>query len=393
MHRARITLTLVTLALALVPVANASDPPAPPPPPEIGAPPAPAAPPPLEQAPPAMTGGQTDAPDMVIAESVLTDAPGTARPGTTCTTKPGARVCSTRNAAGTLVRRCVTRGTTRTCEHHRGGRAVRRCVRRGGRERCALLRHAAAAPAWQGFMSAPVAAVGRLTYTTGRGSASSCSATVVARNVLITAGHCVYTLAGGASTNFRFVPGHSVNVNGYAYPVEPYGAWYGGTAYAAPGWTAAQNAGRWDEAVDYAYIVLGPDAAGRQIGNVVGWFGVLANVNAANHWVLGYPSTGSFAEARYGGGYGQYACNTANQAWRTSAGGWAFSVPCAANQGVSGGSFLTQWNGAWYVNSVVSTCSGPVVNGRPCQLIADSVQGAWFDQRVLDLFAALPGRV
>ena len=127
----------------------------------------------------------------------------------------------------------------------------------------------------------PARAVGTLTYVHD-GVAGSCTAFLIDRNTVVTAGHCVHAGGGDVpsawSTDLVFTPGQ----NG---ATAPYGA-CAGTAALAPGPWRTDG----DETSDFGVVQLDCN-----IGRRVGWFGLAltgsgnALVNQVTH-VRTYPS-------------------------------------------------------------------------------------------------------
>jgi hypothetical protein len=129
----------------------------------------------------------------------------------------------------------------------------------------------------------PWKAVGKLFFRTDSGGNSVCSAAVVQRRVVATAGHCVYNPATKKFyTNFLFVPGHD---NG-ASPCGGYN------------WEYVATTGSWSSSgslpsqADFAVIVpVNKSCKGQnRIGLSVGWLGWRTNALRNNHVsILGYP--------------------------------------------------------------------------------------------------------
>jgi V8-like Glu-specific endopeptidase len=121
----------------------------------------------------------------------------------------------------------------------------------------------------------PYRTCGKLFFTQGGGGFAG-SAAMISPNILLTAGHCVYS--GGWSTNIAFYPSYGKRAsNDHAYKFN--------YSYAAA-WTAwTQNGNR---AFDYGMIWF--DSAP---GNTIGWLGTLWNASTAGrNWdAVGYPAT------------------------------------------------------------------------------------------------------
>lgn len=218
--------------------------------------------------------------------------------------------------------------------------------------------------------------VGRLYFTTPAGVPMLCSASVVSRDVILTAGHCAYTNSGvrGYNTNFRFVPSQQGTSH-------PYGDWVGGRPLA---WQAWANG---DFSQDYAFIKFGTGGlSGRLVGDVVGASSVLLNPPFnSNLYELGYPATGIFASS--GGNYLWY-CYSPYGGYRQTGSGYTVGIGCKANGGTSGGPWFHAYNGSWnYIASVSSTCENAVifcndkVNGY-----ATSLWGPYFNNATGNLY-------
>lgn len=111
----------------------------------------------------------------------------------------------------------------------------------------------------------------------------SCTATVVGPNVLVTAAHCVWDATSRHFDKwFVFAP----KQYGTKFPE---GSWHGRTAYIYSSYESTQSA-----SVDYAFLTISP-VKSRQIGNVLGWAGMLANSNVRQIFSEGYPASGRFA--------------------------------------------------------------------------------------------------
>jgi hypothetical protein len=165
-------------------------------------------------------------------------------------------------------------------------------LRAAGAEERAFERSAPSAPLFTSSRIVPESAdtaypystVGRLTFTIPGQGTASCSAAVINRRLVLTAGHCVHrgsedTL--GFYTNFMFTPAYH---NGQA----PFGAWTA-TAYAVTGaWAAGK--GIYPNPGDFGILEIA-DQQGKRIGDVTGRLNVLPNHLFPNIVTsLGYPS-------------------------------------------------------------------------------------------------------
>jgi V8-like Glu-specific endopeptidase len=132
----------------------------------------------------------------------------------------------------------------------------------------------------------PYRAVGKLFFT-ANGEPFTCSAAVIQRRVVATAGHCVHSGSpNGFYDNFLFVPA-------YRDGVAPFGAWSWSNLIVAPAW--ATGGGLVPNAADYAMIGfrdqrLEPGAPLSRLGDVTGWLGWQTGSLFPNHTSkIGYP--------------------------------------------------------------------------------------------------------
>jgi V8-like Glu-specific endopeptidase len=194
--------------------------------------------------------------------------------------------------------------------------------------------------------------VGQITFDKPNGLQGSCTGTLVAVNIVITAAHCVYdTEFGVFNSNFTFAP-NQWGTN------QPYGAW---SAPIATVRTEYQQTGA--GIFDFAFLKLTPDAGGRDLGTVLGgWMGVTTNYQGEWFWSIGYPGGGWFAQYS---GY-PYFCYSKLGAYSTHAHAgtnwYELGIGCFMTGGASGGPWLVDLdrNNAWnYVASVNSHCWPP----------------------------------
>ena len=117
----------------------------------------------------------------------------------------------------------------------------------------------------------PYSTCGKLFFTQAGGNYSG-SASVVAPNILLTAGHCVHN-NGSWSTNVAFYPSYPLTGVQFSYSYEA-------------AWTAWVNNGT--VAYDYGMIWIDNDPVHK-----VGWLGMLWNASTAGRiWdAVGYPAT------------------------------------------------------------------------------------------------------
>jgi glutamyl endopeptidase len=147
--------------------------------------------------------------------------------------------------------------------------------------------------------SYPFSTTGVFHFTDAAGSAKYCSASLISRSIIITAGHCVHQ--GGDKANRARSSGWIRS--GYFVPAEQNGTWPFGYAWATKitttvGW---YNEGAIGKGYDVAMVTLGKRAGTSvEIGNYTGWLGLCYSFCLQNYWELtqlGYPSN------YYGGSY------------------------------------------------------------------------------------------
>lgn len=135
-------------------------------------------------------------------------------------------------------------------------------------------------------VSYPYTTVGKLFFTTPAGN-KTCSASVVAKRLVLTAGHCVHSGNGSSSgyySNWSFVPAYS---NGTA----PFLTWKPNGITISHEWYT--GGGTVPNAGDWALIVMADQTVGgttQSIGNVVGTLGIQTLSTIPNHaHLFGYP--------------------------------------------------------------------------------------------------------
>jgi V8-like Glu-specific endopeptidase len=170
----------------------------------------------------------------------------------------------------------------------------------------------------------PYRTCGKLFFTQG-GTGYAGSAAMVAPNVLLTAGHCVYD--GGWSTNVAFYPSYGKRAStdsAYKFNYNYVAAW---TAWSQKG----------NRAYDYGLVWF--DSAP---GNIIGWLGLLWNASTSGRtWdAVGYPATPNppFNGAVMDHAVGQFASS--------STAGTIGLTNDNMQHGSSGGPWITAWNEA-----------------------------------------------
>jgi V8-like Glu-specific endopeptidase len=181
----------------------------------------------------------------------------------------------------------------------------------------------------------PYSACGILFFTQG-GNDYGGSASLIAPNVLLTAGHCVYG-AGAWSTNVSFYPSYPSRAStdpSYMYSYSYVAAW--------SAWSANSN-----RAYDYGLVWIDNSP-----GSALGWLGLLwnADTNGRTWDAVGYPATPS----------PPFDGNTMDEAVGTVESSATAGTIGLNNDnmehGSSGGPWITDWNGSAriYANGVQS---------------------------------------
>ena len=135
----------------------------------------------------------------------------------------------------------------------------------------------------------PNRAVGKLFFhDQADGNDYQCSASIVARRVVLTAGHCVYDGTFKKwMTNWVFVPAYNGNL-----ATQPFGMWSASMAGSTGPWMG--GGGTVPNPSDFGVLVMKDQfIAGqtRKIGEYLGWLGAWTNSLIGNEVTeLGYPS-------------------------------------------------------------------------------------------------------
>jgi protease YdgD len=188
--------------------------------------------------------------------------------------------------------------------------------------------------------------IGRLVgYDTSVGKHWSCAGTVIARDLVLTAGHCVIGTDGEYLQGLTFSPGQTMSGS-------PYGTWDAAAPHVYRSFAESPRA--WG--VDYAVVELDTDERGRHIGDVVGTVPVAFNQPiGADVISIGYPGEGSyFSKGCSSAGCSQYYCYAPIEGAQTLASGTVFGFGCDATGGQSGGPILQSVNGRISIVSVNS---------------------------------------
>ncbi|QKK01479.1 MAG: hypothetical protein HND55_01735 [Pseudomonadota bacterium] len=148
------------------------------------------------------------------------------------------------------------------------------------------------------YTTYPISTIGKLFFSQD-GVGFVCSASVISRSTIATAGHCVADGNGNWASNFLFCPSYRKGA-GSGEPHPDRGCWAGFATTSTP-WF---NDGNWD--YDYACIVTNTTGTtvSNKVGNVTGWTGRAWGGSIFFHQIaMGYPAGSPFP------GYHIVACN------------------------------------------------------------------------------------
>jgi V8-like Glu-specific endopeptidase len=197
---------------------------------------------------------------------------------------------------------------------------------------------------------------GKLTFNTPTGG-SSCSATVISGNNIVTAAHCAYDTTNNRwYSNWVFTPAYR---NGTA----PYGSFAAQTCWVLTAWVnlaGGYNIGTWARH-DVAVCKMGNNSAGQTLNNAVGWAGRLWN--AGNNQLVfnsGYPAR-IYTDALIAVGAAQYlrACTAESWLYTTE----TLGSGCYFGRGISGGSWLVGYQ-PFVVNGQVNSVNSGLFIGQ-----------------------------
>jgi hypothetical protein len=323
---------------------------------------------------------------------------------TVCTRKHTA--CRTYKGPQLIVK-CTKKAGRTVCIYYdyNTGKAYKRCVTKRGRRHCVRLGPAPKTAAdsvlnWQGFPTSIMPQVGELISIYSNNKIGTCTATVVTRGLLITAGHCIFNpeLKEWPSA-VGFIPGMSFGADASSIK-SPWGVWRADKWWTTSGWSQSLDFG-----LDMAIVEVPQggcvnscpsNANGQWIGDVVGAWSMTANISyggQAPMWIEGYPSQGYWSTDAGGHGHGQWACDTTYDNQYTAIGsGYQIWDRCSMNQGASGGPWFVKLNdGSWTIGAVSSMCQGQNDGTGACHPYGDWLRGLYFNENFLAFWHSVAG--
>jgi len=196
----------------------------------------------------------------------------------------------------------------------------------------------------------PKSTIGKLFFTLPGVGNFVCSASVINRNTVITAGHCNSNGAGTFATNRLFCPSWKDGQN------PGRGCWTVTNSKTSNGWHTASDPDR-----DYACLIMSTrgTVVANSIGNVTGWLGRAWNFSANQaERTFGYPQASPFN--------GNRLITTASTEWYTqdfTAGGQVSKIIGSdLTGGSSGGPWILGWAGAEFADTDASSATDPGSN-------------------------------
>lgn len=197
---------------------------------------------------------------------------------------------------------------------------------------------------------------GKLFFTAATGGNFVCSATVINRSTIATAGHCVHS--GGTAgwhTNFVFCPAYANGIN------PAVGCWNWSQASTSLPWVTSSD-------LDYDYACIVTSTTGtvisNKVGNVTGWAGRAMNWTAAQPTItFGYPQAAPFS----GGTIQQTASTEWYEVDMTLGGQVSKYIGSDLTGGASGGGWFLSWRHPTteVADTDNSSATDPVNNNGP----------------------------
>ena len=212
----------------------------------------------------------------------------------------------------------------------------------------------------------PYSTIGVLFFSQ-RGVDRRCSAAVVGKNALWTAGHCVHDSSGepeGWSENLVFIPA-------YKDGETPYGIWTSNDIATKSAWYSSG-----DLRYDMGGVFLNPNASFQSIQEVVGTLGFAYNLNPIQHWFnFGYPSLSPFDGKTMQICSGSFAYEDISKQNPSP-----IAMGCDMKGGSSGGAWIINFNGSTSGNYINGNNSFRT-NNRP-----EEIYSPYFGDAAKDLF-------
>lgn len=221
--------------------------------------------------------------------------------------------------------------------------------------------------------------VGELLITAFDSLQYRCSGTVVAPDVILTAGHCVLDEPVAPSP----LPLKALKVSftpGLYGATSALGEWHTASAADIHPSDGYFNDLRKDTPLvteihvttdDWALVKLAPNGSGQHIGDVTGFVPVAPDLGRAPlaKMSLHYPAGGFFSEHCRGGNplnCQPVFCTSPNPPVFSAdrPGRYVVSIGCPLMNGSSGGGVFSFYNGQWWVVSVISRGSDNLINGE-----------------------------
>jgi hypothetical protein len=237
--------------------------------------------------------------------------------------------------------------------------------------------------------------VGQLVITAFDFLQYRCSGTVVARDVILTAGHCV--LDGPDKTpGAPPEPRRTLKVSftpGLYGATSALGEWHTASAsdiHPSDGYyydlrdDTPEVTGIDETTDDWALVKLAPNASGQHIGDVTGFVPVAPNLGRAPlaKMSLHYPAGGFFSEHCRGGSplnCQPVFCTSPNPPVFSAdkPNRYVVSIGCPLMNGSSGGGVFSFSNGQWWVVSVISRGPDSRIDGEPNDSVRTPNLGAY----------------